>query len=214
MHIDVYQDYVCPWCRIGKKNLSDALAQWQNTYDGEITVTYRAYQLHPELPPEGADFKEIMAAKMGGVANISQATGQVTKAGEAVGLPFHFDKITRMPNTELAHRLTAIAPEEHTTALVDALHQAYFAEGRDISDHAALTEILSGIGLDAQDLLARASQGEGAESVAADLGQAREIGIQGVPFFVFNQKYALSGAYPASELVRVLDSASGKADEL
>ncbi|MFS0725763.1 DsbA family oxidoreductase [Paenibacillus sp. 1P07SE] len=149
MHIDIYQDFVCPWCRIGKKNLTDALEQWQPSYDGEVTANYRAFQLNPELPPEGADFQEVMAPKLGGVANIAQATGQVTKAGEAAGLTFRFDRITRMPNTRLAHQLAAIAPRDRQTALVDALYQAYFQEGQDLSDRAVLSAVLTQAGLDA-----------------------------------------------------------------
>lgn len=214
MQIDIFQDYVCPWCRIGKKNLADALATWRESYDGEITVAYHAYQLNPDVPPEGDDFERVMASKFGGSAPIAAATQQVTQAGAAVGLTFRFDRITRMPNTLLAHRLTAIAPQSATDALVEALHEAYFAEGRDLSDQTVLASILTDIGLDAEDLLARANGGEGGAEVAADLQQAQDIGVRGVPFFIFNRKYAVSGAYPPAELIRLLDKAAGRADEL
>ncbi|SDD14614.1 Predicted dithiol-disulfide isomerase, DsbA family [Paenibacillus sp. UNCCL117] len=209
IQIDIYSDMVCPWCRIGKSNLMKALAAWK---DGDqATVSYRAYQLDPELPPEGKPFQEAMAKKMGGVHQIAQATDQVTRAGAAAGVPFRFDRVTRMPNTKLAHRLTALLPSDKQGPWVDAVMKAYFEEGQDIALREVLLSLASELGEDAEALGRRLDLGEGETQVKDDQQQAARMGVTGVPFFVFNNKYALSGAYPPDQIVKVLEQTAAEA---
>ena len=206
MQIDVYSDMVCPWCYIGKKNLKDALAIWPG--GAEAQIRFRSFQLDPTLPPEGLPFREALSAKMGPNADLTKMLEQVTKAGAAVRLALRFDQITRMPNTLLAHRLVALLPQHEQEQLVDAIMRAYFAEARDIAQLDVLLEIAQSLGHDATQLSARLDQGEGAEQVAEDTVTAQQIGVRGVPFFVLNNKVALSGAYPASEIVKALTKAA------
>ncbi|MEK8130644.1 DsbA family oxidoreductase [Paenibacillus filicis] len=203
MQIDVYSDMVCPWCRIGKQNLMNALAAWSGK--DEAVVTFRAYQLDPELPPEGKPFGESMVKKMGGAAQVAQATAQVTQAGAAVGVTFRFDQVTRMPNTRLAHRVTALLPADRQEAWVGSVMKAYFEDGQDIARKDVLLELAAGLGEDAVELGKRLEQGEGEAEVKADLQGGARLGITGVPFFVFNNKYALSGAYPPDQMIKVLE---------
>lgn len=201
MRIDLFSDMVCPWCRIGKKNMYDAIMEWARETSETVPVTFRAYQLDPSLPPEGKPFREAMEAKMGGAARLDPMLQRVTDAGAGVGVTFRFDKITRMPNTLMAHRITALLPEESRQQWVDAAMDAYFEEGRDIADLDVLLELAGGIGADAGDIRSRLEAGEGTAEVEADIDLARRMGITGVPFFIINGRYALSGAYPSSQFL-------------
>ena len=119
MHIDLFSDTVCPWCRIGKRHLELALQDWP----GEPpTIRYRSFFLDPTIPPEGHDFREHMTAKGGGRVPLEQFFAAPRERGAAVGLTFNFEAITRAPNTLLSHRLVALAPEEKRGELLDALY--------------------------------------------------------------------------------------------
>lgn len=205
MHIDLYSDMVCPWCRVGKQNLRRALKLWEEAGGEPVTVRYHAYQLDPSLPEEGKPFAEAMRHKVRDPAQLQGMQEQVAQAGAAAGVTFRFDLVSRMPNTRLAHRMVALLPQEKQGAAIDALFRAYFEEGRDIAKWSELSVIAAEIGEDASSLSAQLQEGGGSEPVDADLGAAAEIGVTGVPFFVFNDRYALSGAYPAEKLVELLE---------
>lgn len=201
MRIDLFSDMVCPWCRIGKKNMDDAISAWTEQTGETIPVTYRAFQLDPTLPPEGKPFRESMAAKMGGDERLDPMFQRVTDAGAAIGLTFRFDKITRMPNTLLSHRITAILPEERRREWVEACMKANFEDGLDVASLDVLLGLAAGMGVDADDLRRRLEAGEGSAEVQQDLDMASGVGITGVPFFIIDGKYALSGAYPVSQFL-------------
>ncbi|MBP1153366.1 MULTISPECIES: DsbA family oxidoreductase [unclassified Paenibacillus] len=204
IQIDVYSDMVCPWCRIGKKNLQDALAAWD--HKDEVEIRFRAFQLDSTLPTEGLPFHDAMIKKMGGnAASLKQMTDRVSQAGEAVGVPFRFDQVTRMPNTQLAHRLVALLPASEQEAMVDAIMTAYFEQGQDIAQLDILLDIAATCGHDPNPLREKLAQGQGTDKVTSDEQEARQIGVTGVPFFVFNNRYALSGAYPPAELIKILE---------
>ncbi|QHW32505.1 DsbA family oxidoreductase [Paenibacillus rhizovicinus] len=207
MHIDLYSDVACPWCRIGKQNLARALELWAEQNDEPVTVAYHAFQLDPDLPEEGRAFDEAMMRKMGGPESMKRVVEHVTGAGAAVGLTFRFDRVGKMPNTRLAHRFVALLQDEQKEAVVDALFKSYFEDGSDVTQLDEMVAIAERLGLDAADIRTRLEQGEGEESVEADLKRARQIGVTGVPFFVFNNRYALSGAYPAEELLGLMGGA-------
>jgi predicted DsbA family dithiol-disulfide isomerase len=201
MKIEVFSDMVCPWCRIGKKNMSDALAQWEEHTGESIPVTYRAYQLDPALPPEGKPFRQTMEAKMGGAERLGPMLQRVTEAGAEIGLTFRFDQVTTMPNTLLAHRITTLVPADRRRQWVDTAMDAYFEHGLNIADVDTLMELADGAGLDSAELRRKLEAGEGSAEVQRDFDAAKAIGITGVPFFLINDKYALSGAYPVSQFL-------------
>ena len=215
MHIDLFSDTVCPWCRIGKRHLELALADWP----GEpVTIRYRSFFLDPTIPPEGRDFRAHMTAKGGGRVPLEQFFAAPRERGAAVGLTFNFEAIERAPNTLLSHRLVAIAPEEKRGALLDALYAAYFEHGQDIGDAAVLAAVAAAVGQDGLSTaavpMAEALAGDaGTDEVLADVDYARQVGISGVPFFVFNGRYALSGAQPVEVMRRVLEEIRMKNDE-
>jgi predicted DsbA family dithiol-disulfide isomerase len=200
MIIDIFQDTVCPWCRIGKANLLQAL----NMRGGERPqLRWRAFMLDPSVPKDGLPFMTTMKKKYGEQFSREGMLGRVVEAGTAAGLNFDFDKVEYMPNTRLSHRLIAIAPDGPKAELVEAIHRAYFEEGRNIGKQSVLLEIADGIGLDAGSLGARLDRGEGEAQVEEDFSMARRIGVSGVPFFIIGNKFALSGAQPPESFLKV-----------
>ncbi len=204
MRIDIYHDTVCPWCRIGKKNLKLALEQW----GGEAEIYYHTYFLNPDIPPEGTDFKRYMSAKGGGQVPLENWFDAPRRMGEAVDLEFHFEKISRAPNSLLSHRLIMLTPGEKQEAMIDAIYDAYFRDGRDIGQLDVLIDIAAAQGLEAQSLRSRLLSDEAREQVEQEASEAQTMGITGVPFFILDQKYAFSGAHPPERIVSVLQQAS------
>lgn len=206
MRIDIIVDVICPWCFIGKRRLEAALAQRPAIVP---EITWRPFQLNPDMPPEGISRETYLAAKFGGQAHAKRINQGAVDAGAGIGIPFAFEKIRRTPNTLAAHRLIRFAQRAgRANELVDRLFEAYFIAGRDIGDRDTLVAIADESGLDAgaaRDFLASSS--ERAEILADDAG-ARRLGINAVPCFVFAGQYAISGAqeppffFPVFDLVQ------------
>lgn len=211
MLIEIFQDLVCPWCRIGKKNLMDAL---ENFSVEPVEIHYRAYQLDPSTPVEGEHFETLMRNKFRADENKLQAMlQQVTQAGQASGLHFDFSRVEKMPNTLKAHQLIAIAPDEIKKQLVDDLFKAYFEDGKDIGHVEFLLKAAGQLGMDPQQTLSRLNAKEGLEQVEDDLAFASQAGVTGVPFFVINRKYALTGAQPAATFLQALEQISAEGSD-
>jgi len=192
MRIDIVSDVVCPWCYIGKRRLTSALQQRPEV---EAEILWHPFQLNPDMPPEGMVRERYIAAKFGGGQHASRIYQNVTDVGAAVGIPFHLDRIQVTPNTRDAHRLIRRASEAgDADAVVEALFNAYFIEGRDIGDRATLAEIAGEAGLDGEAVARFLASREGAEEVLAEDMTARRIGINAVPCFIFERKYVVSGA--------------------
>jgi len=201
MQIEIFQDTICPWCRIGKKNLFDAIARWT----GEpIQIQYRTYLLSPEIDKEGKPFLEAMASK-GSPAVVQQMLSQVTRAGEAANLAFRFDKVEKMPNTLASHQfIKSVAPAD-TTRVVDAIYKAYFEDGKDIGDSEVLLALAEELGIDREHIRDAIENERKSEEIEADLAFARDIQISGVPFFVIDGKFALSGAHAPENFLKAFD---------
>ncbi len=207
MHIDIVHDTACPWCRIGKHNLRMALADWQ----GEpVTLGYLTYFLNPDMPPDGRLYREHMAAKFGS-ADLRQINDAPTRLGAAAGLTFDFEAIQRAPNTLMSHRLIALAPDDKRDAVVDAIYDAYFEHGKDIGSRDVLLDIAASVGLDrgATETLLASDAAE--KAVVEQAAQMYESGVSGVPLFIFNGKWALSGAQPVHVFRQVLDTVAQEA---
>jgi len=199
--IDVVQDTVCPWCRIGKKNLDDAL----KNFDGEAEVRFHPYFLRPEMPEAGRDFREHMRS-IKGDDNIEPMLLRVSNIGLQAGLTFNWDKVKRMPNTLLSHALYLSAPVAEQGRVLDAVYQAYFVDGRDIGKKQTLLEIGEGLPVDISKLDNEAFLDE----IAGRAEAAQAQGVTGVPFFIIDQKYAVSGAQPPSVLLEAMEEASSQ----
>jgi predicted DsbA family dithiol-disulfide isomerase len=188
--IDVVSDVVCPWCYLGKRRLEAALKE-----ESAAVVRWRPYQLDPTIPAQGLDRKAYMRAKFGEGPRISEAQARLKALGAEVGVAFDFDAIQRAPNTLDAHRLIRFATEAGVAdAMVERLFADYFERGRDIGDRAVLLAAAKDCGLDVAEAAARLDGDEGVEEVRGEIASAQRMGVEGVPFFVFAEKYALSGA--------------------
>ncbi len=208
MHIDLFSDTVCPWCRIGKRHLELALASWDGAEP--VAVRYRSFFLDPTIPPEGYDFPAHLLAKGGGQMTLEDFFAAPRERGAAVGLSFNFEAIQRAPNTLLSHRLVYLAPPAQRGAVLDALYEAYFARGEDIGDPATLVAVAERAGLDGPAVAAQLATDAGTAEVLADVEFARQVGIRGVPFFIFNDRLAFSGAQPPDVIRRVLQQAAAE----
>ena len=202
--VDIVSDAICPWCFIGKRRFERALAEAPN--DVEVMVGWRPYQLNPEMPPEGLDRAAYLAAKFGGEAKAERIYQSVRDAGAGEGIEFNFAGMKRTPNTINAHRLIGVAGRAGVQdAVVEGLFRAYFLDGRDIGDAETLAAIGAGGGLNAKVLRDYLAGRDDVERVENEDGMARKMGIQGVPCFIFNRKYAISGAQEPAVFLEVLD---------
>ncbi|MEO6928771.1 MAG: DsbA family oxidoreductase [Casimicrobiaceae bacterium] len=207
--IDVVSDVVCPWCYVGKRRLESALSQLHADDPAlETRVNWHPFQLNAELPARGADRKRYLEAKFGGAARAGEMYERVRAAGEDVGIAFDFDRIAVQPNTLAAHRLIGWAQHEHDAGdLVERLFAGYFIEGRDIGDHAVLAQIAGEAGLDPAEAKAWLDDGRGGDAIAAMDVRARELGVSGVPFFIFDGRVAVSGAHESNVLLQAIAQA-------
>ncbi len=202
--ITMIADFACPWCRIGKANLDAAIAEWTGA---PVEVTFLPYFLDPALPAEGKNFREHLTAKFQG-APIETMFERVSQAGANSGLEFRWDRIGKSPNTTLAHQLIYIAPDERKSALSTAIYDAYFHEGRDITDLDTVLDIAVANGLDRDRIRQRLVAGEGADEVHDIARQVAGQGVSGVPFFIFDNKLALNGAQPPSVMLDTMRKAA------
>lgn len=209
--VDVVSDVVCPWCFIGKRRLEAALAELREKEPSlPVHVRWHPFQLNPDLPPQGVERKAYLEAKFGGPARAAQVYERVRAAGRTADIDFDFDAIARQPNTLDVHRLIAWAqsrPEGDPQALVEAVFRAYFLEGRYVGDPAELAAIAAAAGYDPADARAFLESDELREQVSESDARAREMGISGVPFFIFDGKTALSGAQEPATLLEAIAQA-------
>jgi predicted DsbA family dithiol-disulfide isomerase len=201
--VDIVSDVVCPWCFVGMRRLGAALMTIGSAEpDARMRVRWHPFQLNPGLPPGGVDRRAYLEAKFGGPDRAAEVYARVRAAGESVGIRFDFDRIAIQPNTQDAHRLIAWAQSQvDANPLVERLFRAYFNDGADVGDRSLLAALAGEAGLDAAAARAFLDSDLGIAEVAAADRQAREMGIGGVPFFVFNGRIAVSGAQAPEVLV-------------
>jgi predicted DsbA family dithiol-disulfide isomerase len=199
--IDVFHDTVCPWCRIGKAHLKQALTHWNGA---PVEIRYRTFFLNEGIPAGGHDFRAYMLAKGGGRMRLEDFFDAPRRMGAKAGITFNFEAITRAPNSTDSHRLIALTPADGKEAMIDALYAAYFEYGRDIGDLDVLVEIAAAQGMDADTVRAWLLGDEARAEVLAEAHMAQQNGISGVPFFIFGNRFALSGAQPPELMLRAL----------
>jgi predicted DsbA family dithiol-disulfide isomerase len=206
MQIDIYSDVVCPWCFIGKRRLEEALEI--AGYRDRAQISWRPFQLNPTMPKSGMDRRTYLDAKFGGAEARQAIEARVAKAGETAGIVFAFDRIERTPNTFEAHRLMWLAQQQgKQDELAEALFHAYFSEGRDIGNGQTLVEIATEAGLDRAEVQRWLTSDQGVEEVRSEERAGHRLGIRGVPYFVLNGTYAISGAQPPDIFVSALQKA-------
>jgi predicted DsbA family dithiol-disulfide isomerase len=203
MRIDIYSDTVCPWCYLGKRRFELAMAA-RPQY--EPRVTWRPFELNPDIPPEGLDRAAYLAAKAGDPKRMAEAQAELTRQGEASGIVFRFDLIERMPNTRRSHLLIAHAARcGRQTAVKDRVMRGYFEEGCDIGDIEVLVRLGVEAGLAEHESRSALILRSGQDGVIAAERHAGVMGITGVPTFIFDGQYTISGAQEVGTLARVFD---------
>jgi predicted DsbA family dithiol-disulfide isomerase len=215
LNVDVVSDVVCPWCYVGKRRLATALAQLAAEQPGlELRVNWHPFQLNPDLPAEGIERRTYLEEKFGGPGRAAQIYDRVRAAGATVDIAFAFDRIQRQPNTLDAHRLIAWAQQRgDAEAVVERLFRAYFLDGRAIGDREVLADIAGEAGLDREAARVMLAGDEGVDTVRALDQRVRELGVGGVPFFVFGNKVAVSGAQEAAVLKDAIAQAMAETAE-
>jgi predicted DsbA family dithiol-disulfide isomerase len=202
--IDVWSDVACPWCYVGKRRLEAALARFEHAAD--VQLVWRAFELDPSSPPvRDGDYVERLARKYGTSNVQAQAMiDRMVNTGSQEGLAFDFVNI-RGGNTFLAHRLLHLARERGLQdALKERLFRGYFSEGAAVGLPEVALSLAVDVGLDADEASAVVHSDQYSDEVRADQRQARELGVSGVPFFLLDRKYAVSGAQPAELLLSAL----------
>lgn len=209
MTIDVYADIACPWCYVGRARLKTALAQRP---DLEVALRWRPFQLQPDLPPKGRDFRAVLENKFGSWDRAEQMFDRIRRMGD--GLAFDFEAIEVAPHTADAHRLVLWAQDQDTgEAMSTALFQAYFSEGRNVSDREVLAECTAEVGLDPEAVRTLLAGPEYADEVRESQQRARRRGVTGVPCYVFGEQHAVMGAQSVDALTEALDVAAAPAGE-
>ncbi|NVO22956.1 DsbA family oxidoreductase [Donghicola mangrovi] len=205
--LNLFSDPICPWCYIGFAQLTQALADRpKHPFDLE----WLPYQLNPDMPAEGMDRRAYLEGKFGGKDGAVKAYAQVIERAEEMGLTMDLSSISRTPNTLDAHRLIHWSGVEgRQTPVASALFQAYFTEGRDISDHEVLADIADGAGMDAALILRLLASDADKQEILQKDAMAREMGVRAVPTFVVAGQHAVPGAQPSELWVRVIDELVG-----
>lgn len=207
MKIEIWSDVMCPFCYIGKRNFETALAQFPEKE--HIEVVWKSFQLDPTIPEVANETQEGYLVKRKGMS-IEQVKGMlenVTQSAKEAGLDYHLDK-SMIVNSQKAHQLIQFAK---TKGLGDEaeerLFKAFFTEGKSIADIKTLTQLGKEIGLDETELQTAFTDDKYAYLVNQDIQEAQQIGVRGVPFFVIDRKYAVSGAQPAEAFLQTLEKA-------
>ncbi|MCX7784217.1 MAG: DsbA family oxidoreductase [Meiothermus sp.] len=203
MKIEVFSDIACPWCYIGEKRLQKAL---QARPGLQARVEWKPFQLQPGIPREGYPWEAFMSQKFGGIAQMQAVFARVAQAGKPDGIEFNFGRVARAINTVDGHRLILWARNHHREwELADALFQAHFTDGKNLNDLDDLLGVVASVGLEVEAARAFLQSDEMESEVQASQQLAARFGIQGVPLFVFDRKYGLSGAQPVEAFLRVFD---------
>lgn len=213
LQIDIVSDVVCPWCAVGYANLSTALTQLGDQLDAQ--VQWHPFQLNPYMPKEGQAIDEHLAEKYGlNAEQLSQNQQHLVDAGKAAGVTFNFDQRSRIYNTLDCHILLDVAATQgKQTQLKQALFDAYFTQGKDISDHAVLLDAAQSVGLDSKQVEEALVDEALKAKVQEEEHKYKSMGINSVPAFIINNQYLISGGQPVESFMQALTDIASKEGE-
>lgn len=207
--LDIVSDVVCPWCYIGKHRLARALALLDQS--PPLEIRWRPFELNPNLPAAGMDRRAYCAAKFGSIERADELYANVAANAHADGLAMAVERIARTPNTRRAHRLIELAHAHACQdAVIDALFQAYFVDGRDIGDLETLIALGSAAGIDQESLTAALADDAGDAAIERQENAAHELGVSGVPAFLYNDRLLFSGAQSPETIARAIQRAAAR----
>ena len=205
IHVDIISDTVCPWCYIGKRRFEQAVAM-RSHY--EFQIGWRPFQLNPDIPPSGLPRRDFLNAKFGGAERADRIYEAISKAGGEIGLDFNFRSIPHQPNTFDSHRLVRWSESSGVQdAVVEKLFLSYFMNEADVGNQEFLVGVANECGMDGELVQDLFREDADRDLLMAEEGVARRMGINGVPCFVVDHKYAISGAQDPSVLTHVFDLA-------
>ncbi|MFJ2299016.1 DsbA family oxidoreductase [Oerskovia paurometabola] len=214
--VDIWSDVACPWCYVGKRRFETALAGFAGRDDApEVEIEYHSFELAPDTPVDFEGTEVDFLAKHKGMpkGQVEQMLGQMTTVAAAEGLAYDFDALQHT-KTFKAHELLHLAKSRgKQVEMKERLLKAYFEQGRHVGRIDELVALATEVGLDADEVRTALENGDFADDVEQDIAQARAYGISGVPFFVFNGKYGVSGAQDPAVFTQVLDQVVADAAE-
>ena len=206
MRVDIWSDVVCPWCYIGKARFEQALSDF--THRDEVEVVFRSFELDPDYPKDERETAVSMLIRKYGIPEAQARAADARVAGLAAAEGLGFDSGRRVGNTFDTHRVTHLGREKGVQQeLITAVNEAYFAQGRKVFDREVITEVAAGAGLSASAVRDVLDGDAYADAVRQDELEARQLGISGVPFFVFDMALGVSGAQPAETFTSALNQA-------
>jgi predicted DsbA family dithiol-disulfide isomerase len=209
--VDVVSDVVCPWCYIGKRRLERAIDILKDKYEFEIE--YHPFELNPDMPLAGVNQKAHLSTKFGGEEQYAKITTRTTNVAAEEGLNFDFEKQQISPNTRNAHRIIRYAKTEmKQLETKEAFMKAYFENGVDLSKKENLVDVAVKAGLTKENVERLLSGDEGLVEVAHAEKEMQKLGITGVPFYIINNKYGVSGAQPAESFIQIFDDVADKSE--
>jgi predicted DsbA family dithiol-disulfide isomerase len=199
--IEIYSDVICPWCYVGKRRLERALLQMGGR--ANVEVAWRPFQLNPTMPKNGMDRTIYLETKFGSLNAFDDMQQRLLEAGQSEQIAFAFQKIARTPNTFLAHRLIWYAGQQgYQDAMTEQLFKGYFEEGLDIGSTPVLAQLSERVGMKADRFL---ESEEGVAEVKAEELAGHKLGIRGVPYFVIDNNYGISGAQPVDVFLAAVE---------
>jgi predicted DsbA family dithiol-disulfide isomerase len=202
--VDIYFDTVCPWCYVGKRRLEKALEDFEGV---DVAPRWQSFLLNPDMPADGMDRTTHLVRKFGSESRVRRIYGAIADAGQSVEIDFAFDRIHKTPNSVPSHRLVRFAAAAGgADAAVEALFLEYFVNGRNIGDIEVLVDIGGRLGLAREPLAQFLHGGDGVEEILSGNARAHRMGINSVPTFVFDGKFAISGAHQPAVLRRMLEA--------
>lgn len=204
MKVEIWSDIACPFCYIGKRKFEHALVGFEQK--DEVEVVYKSFQLDPNAPQNTTETMNQMLAKKYGqsIEQVEQMQKQVTAQANEVGLDYHLND-AKMTNTLDAHRLIHLAKEKgKMSEMKEQLLKSYFVEGKHVGEIESLIDIAATVGLDKEEVTSVLASNQYKKEVEQDMQEGVQLGVQGVPFFVFNRKYAVSGAQSSNVFSEVL----------
>ena len=205
MKVEIWSDVICPFCYIGKRKFEKALAQFD--HQNEVEIVWKSFQLNPDMKTEaGKNINQYLAEAKGWTLDHAKSMNEhVSNMAKEVGLTYHFDKAI-VANSFDAHRFSYLAKKHGLqNEAEEKLFAAYFTEGKNTADHNTLIQLGADIGLNPDEVKKMLDSNEFADEVRQDIYEAQQVGVRGVPFFVFDEKYAISGAQDSAVFLQALN---------
>lgn len=207
--IDIASDVVCPWCYIGMRRLERAIEQLADTFD--FNITYQPFELNPTLPEEGVNQKQYLTTKFGGEDQYHKITQHVKQIAKEEGLNFNFEAQTLSPNTRVLHVIIQFAKQHGLQQTVkEAFMKAYFEDGINLCDRESILALSVSVGLKREDIEPLLKDMTLRQAIEAREHELQAMGVSGVPFFIINKQYGISGAQSSETFVKALSEIGSK----